>query len=1107
MEAIMKKRIVFFLLLLCSTNIVGANHNLSAQVSKSDSLALVALYNSTNGDNWTHNTNWLTGPVHTWYGVATTCTEWDTNGVCVARIVVGLDLYKNQLIGSIPADIGNLTSLTHLDLWGNQLTGDIPPEIGNLTSLMYLDLSNNQLTGNIPPEIGNLTNLEYLLLGPNQLTGNIPPEIGNLTSLTYLYLSNNQLTGNIPPEIGNLTSLAYLYLWDNQLTGDIPPEIGNLTNLWRLGLSSNQLTGNIPPEIGNLTKLEYLLLGPNQLTGNIPPEIGNLTSLTDLYLSSNQLTGNIPPEIANLTSLAYLYLWGNQLTGDIPPEIGNLTNLEDLALGHNQLTGNIPPEIGNLTSLTHLDLWDNQLTGDIPPEICNLTSLAVLEISDNSFVNLPDLSPIATLQNLWIEYNQFTFEDIEPNVGVPTNVFVYSPQDSVGSTQDTTVSLGDSLTLKVSVGGTANLYQWMKDGFDIPGANDSLYTIDTVTFADSGSYVCRITNTIATELTLYSRPINVSVEGPAVILIHGYKGSNESWGKLDSLLQSKGRKVKFFSYQGTDIPIETLAVRLKNSLEAWNDELKINERGVDLVAHSMGGLIARYYITHYPNHVKKLITLATPHYGTFAANQAWFFLQGSIQSRQQELGSRFLWDLYHASGASPYDSADKLCIVGTWDNNQFHAVPCLFASWYESDPDHYDDMDGLIPVNSANLESFGVPTYYVPKAHTGGGLFGGDLEDGIVYITDETHPSYQPIASFLGGQIPTTPKADDIGDPNHAEYSEIGAVILSLMNEAGDRVPIEYVNWPPGALREKIPCGSICGRNDNDSLYFAGMVEPGIHNIVVGPNIAGYSPVPTAITIHPHRTDVYEFITYPADASATNNFAGGDAEPQVFGNTGVTMDFSSGPGGTVSVYRFDDPPPGTTKSATLPHYWDVDSDFSDSSFLVTITFDYDESEVLASGLAEAELKIAYYDTLWHPMTTNVDMDNNQVSVTSDHFSLFAIGSFTGTGIEEEPEVATLPSSSGLSQNYPNPFNPSTTIKYQLKGESPSTKSSMFATLKIFNIRGQLVRTLVNEEKLPGSYSVIWDGKDQNGKQVASGVYFYRLEAGDYQETKRMVLLK
>ena len=110
---------------------------------------------------------------------------------------------------------------------GLGLTGAVPAEIGQLTSLTELDLRGNQLTS-LPAEIGQLTSLTYLNLGGNQLTS-LPAEIGQLTSLTELYLSDNQLT-SLPAEIGQLTSLEELGLSDNQLTS-VPAEIGQLTSL------------------------------------------------------------------------------------------------------------------------------------------------------------------------------------------------------------------------------------------------------------------------------------------------------------------------------------------------------------------------------------------------------------------------------------------------------------------------------------------------------------------------------------------------------------------------------------------------------------------------------------------------------------------------------------------------------------------------------------------------------------------------------------------------------------------------------------------------------------------------------------------------------------
>jgi flagellar hook assembly protein FlgD len=95
----------------------------------------------------------------------------------------------------------------------------------------------------------------------------------------------------------------------------------------------------------------------------------------------------------------------------------------------------------------------------------------------------------------------------------------------------------------------------------------------------------------------------------------------------------------------------------------------------------------------------------------------------------------------------------------------------------------------------------------------------------------------------------------------------------------------------------------------------------------------------------------------------------------------------------------------------------------------------------------------------------------------------------------------------LGLNYPNPFNPSTTIPFKVGSLKFGVGSHLPTSLKIYNILGQLVRELVDEEKLPGNYQVIWDGKDQKGNLVSSGIYFYQLRAGDYQETKKMSLVR
>ena len=160
-------------------------------------------------------------------------------------------------------------STTEIVLFRNQLTGEIPSDIGRFENLLILDISSNELTGEIPNQIKNLTNLEWLNIGSNKLTGKIPTKISNLTKLLLIDLSNNELTDEIPTNISNLTKLNYLNLRNNKLTGEVPNSL--------------------------FDKLEYMYLSDNQLTGSIQtvnfesPDLAKVISL-----SNNNLTGEIP---------------------------------------------------------------------------------------------------------------------------------------------------------------------------------------------------------------------------------------------------------------------------------------------------------------------------------------------------------------------------------------------------------------------------------------------------------------------------------------------------------------------------------------------------------------------------------------------------------------------------------------------------------------------------------------------------------------------------------------------------------------------------------------------------------------------------------------------
>jgi uncharacterized protein (TIGR02145 family) len=242
--------------------------------------ALMALYNSTDGPNWTDNTNWGSGCP------CDTQNPW-ANVECSLGRVTKLFLANNNLTGAIPADIGQLTQLRTLNLSGNNITGSIPSSIGNLSELEVFQASNNDLTGAIPEQITQCTELEDIRLQNNNLAGPLPTNLGNLSKLTGLLLHDNSITGSIPASIGNLPVLTNLFLYNNQLSGAIPSTVGNLSSLLQLRLSGNMLTGNIPPEIGMLDNMTLLWLQSNQLGGGIPLQIMDCSSLTTFLSAQN----------------------------------------------------------------------------------------------------------------------------------------------------------------------------------------------------------------------------------------------------------------------------------------------------------------------------------------------------------------------------------------------------------------------------------------------------------------------------------------------------------------------------------------------------------------------------------------------------------------------------------------------------------------------------------------------------------------------------------------------------------------------------------------------------------------------------------------------------
>lgn len=139
--------------------------------------------------------------------------------------------------------------------------------------------------------------------------------------------------------------------------------------------------------------------------------------------------------------------------------------------------------------------------------------------------------------------------------------------------------------------------------------------------------------------------------------------------------------------------------------------------------------------------------------------------------------------------------------------------------------------------------------------------------------------------------------------------------------------------------------------------------------------------------------------------------------------------------------------------------------------------------------------------LWVAQGGQVDTAANRISVFVAETGVY--GAFTTgqtAGVSNDPHDAITPETYELAQNHPNPFNPRTTVAYYLPQPG-------HVTLRIHNILGQTVRTLVDEVRPAGSHEVIWDGKTTAGDEAGSGVYFYQLRVEGHVLTRRMVLVK
>jgi len=398
------------------------------ELALSEYQALHDLYDATGGPSWV----WPEFPVATVWNFSDQsdpCVDhWQ--GVTCANTtspnhVTRLDLHQLNLVGSLPASIGNFSAMTQLALFYNLISGQLPPTMANLLQLETLDLRINLLTGPFPDWVCSLSKLEELLLEDNTLSGTIPEDISNLTELLYFDVYSNAMTGLIPESIGALSKLQELWLGSdgpdpvynssvNAFSGPLPASFGKLAALEVLNLNFNQFSGPLPDSFGKLKSLQILQLSASGWSGQLPAFIANLTALQTLDVGHCAFSGTIPSELFALPDVTVMLLWDNHFNGSIPSMPGSASALYFLYLQENHLTGHVPLNfidgsqlvqlyldtnllsgnisfVGGLPLLQELSAHGNKFTGCIPKSVARMTQIVSLELQDNLLMgSIPD---------------------------------------------------------------------------------------------------------------------------------------------------------------------------------------------------------------------------------------------------------------------------------------------------------------------------------------------------------------------------------------------------------------------------------------------------------------------------------------------------------------------------------------------------------------------------------------------------------------------------------------------------------------------------------------------------------------------------------------------
>ena len=943
------------------------------------------------------------------------------------------------------SSLSRLTNLTELDLWGNAIS-DLSALVAN-TGLGSGDTVNVQAN----PLSSVSIDMHIPALQSRGVTVKFDNFVANVVSLP-----DPNLREVIWPRVGKgfgdpiTTSDMALFTHLDASESNIIDLTGleHAINLTELDLNRNSISDISP--LAGLTNLRRLYLDRN-LISDISPLVG-LTNLRSLYLDRNSISDI--SAVAGLTDLTVLLLWGNSIS-DISAAAG-LTNLRWLHLERNSIS-DISAVVG-LTDLTVLSLWGNSIS-DISA-VAGLTNLTLLHLNGNSISDISAVAGLTNLRRLYLDRNSIS--DISPLAGLTNLTLLHLDRNSISDISSLTELTNlTELDLNRNSISDISLLAELVNLTELYLESNLISDISSLTGLTNLTELDLNWNLISDLSALVT---NTGLGSGATVSLRRNSLSYISINTHIPALQSRGVTVKFQERT----PTRLVKISGDNQKEAAFAPLPHpfvvevrDERG-----KPFGGVPVVFTVTEGEG------KLSITHTATDADGRA----EGTLT-----LGPNLGTNTVSVSATEIEEVVTFNAISDTLPTDYRLSIPAGISLIHvplrvtavdgmeqtiESVADLYDALGGAGTVNfliTYDSQAQEWRSYFVPSDR--GTSADAPLADDTGIIAGLRAPvsvqlSGDPLGIDGNSAITLNQGLNLVGlplrDPRISRVSDLFA-----LDGIGGNVPVIILT-------------------DRGEFKLVGRVDD-----------PGDVPV----------TGGQSFILTAQRAAKINMSGGG------WYNSSAT---TAAPSMVLSGIQVTDTTPVLGLRGSIV---DEGTGLKAEGIRVTV-------KNLSTGRAIAA--ITSPDEAGYRSTV-VDIETGRAATVGDILEISAQSpnpfirveplryTVTAEDVKQSliqlPELVAyeIPAETELLHNYPNPFNPETWIPYRLAEDA-------FVALTIYDLNGQIVRTIDVGHQVAAAYesrskAVYWDGRNGLGEQVASGVYFYHLSAGDYSATRKMVILK